>query len=333
MNEKIQNDLRHFRAFPQLLLGGGVADGRRTLLMTLVEAGARRFRGGLCHEIAIVFDSDGATRVGFEGAIPLAAEFEWALRNGFDELNYLQQSLFKAAAFSSDAELSFTDERREQLIVLHFRDGKFVSRKTGTAPKKSMLSLKYIPDGKIFGDGEYDLKRLRQDFRRVAGLNAGLTLTLDKYEYFFSPGGTENLLQEFFPITYPDEIFSWHGRTLEFSIARTHDGKPGEIRSFARDRETVDGGLHVDGFKRGMTDALNLNRNKVVPMEMIFSDWNVVIAAHLDDPTFESGYICRLGGDPGLESLFWFLTYATIEWHMKHHPDFFGRRTGKRGKR
>ena len=330
-NERSENEARHLRAFPQLLLEGGVADGRRTLLMTLVEAGARRFRAGLCHGIAVGIGSDGMIEVGFEGAIPPAAELKWPTRNEFDEPRSLRSSLFKVIAFSSEAELSFPDERHRRLTILHFRDGDFVSRETVTAPEKAMLALKYLPDGKILGDGEYALKRLRSDFRRVTGLNAGLTLTLDKYEYFFRPEGTADLLRDFFPITYPEEIFSWRGRILEFSIARARDGRPGEIRSFAGDRETVDGGIHVDGFRRGMTDALNFGRKKTVPAEKLLRHWNVVLAAHFDDPTFETGYVCRLGGDPGLEPLFWFLTNVMITRHMKRDQDYFkDRRPGKR---
>lgn len=328
-NERPGNDVRHFRAFPQLLLEGGVACGRQTLLTGLVEAGARRFRSGFCHEISIRLEPDGMTEVGFEGAIPLAAELERLTRNESEGLDFMQFALFRTVAFSSEAKLSFPDERRGRLVVLRFRDGEFVSSETEAAPRKSVLALRYMPDEKIMGNGGCDLKRLRADLRRIAGLNAGLTLTLDKYEYYFSPGGAAELLMEFFPITWPDEIFSWRGETLEFAIARPRDGKPGELRSFAGDRETVDGGLHVDGFKRGMTDALNFGRKKTVPTEKILREWNVVIAAHVDDPIFESGYICRLGGDPGLEPLFWFLTNVMITRHMKRDPDFFERGLGK----
>ena len=90
------------------------------------------------------------------------------------------------------------------------------------------------------------------------------------------------------------------------------------IRSFAGDRETVDGGIHVDNFKLGMTMAFRYCMKRFVPPEKLFRDWNVVIAAHLNDPTFESGSICRLGGDFG--SLFCMMSSKEMLDHQTHSP-------------
>ena len=327
MNEKKPNDARHFRAFPQLLLEGGAGNARQTLLAELLEAGARRFRNGSCRDISLDIRTDGRTGIRFGGEILPASRLEHLAEGEFGEFDSVRASLLKAVVFSSEAALIFPGERRQVSVVLHFRDGECVSRETGPEPEAPELVLKYLPDGRFFGDDGYDRSELRAHLKRLACLNAGLALTFGN-EIFFDTDGTAELFQEFFPHTPPEAVFTWRGRILEFSIARAGDGGPGEIRSFAGARETVDGGIHVDGFKKGMIDAFASRTGNFVPPEKFFRGWNVVLAAHLDDPMFESGYRCRLGGD--LEAQFRRMTASALERELRRDPDRLAWQTGKR---
>ena len=317
-NDQTANTAEHFRKFPQLLLEGSSVRGRQTLLRDLIEVGTRLYRENRCLLISVDITPDGMAEVGFQGEISSVPELEKLTRKNVGKLNAVQFALFKAIAFSSDATLCFPSEHKKRTIVFSFRNGKFCSRKTEPARPDPAVTVRFLPDCRILGNGNYDIDQVKTYLEQVAFLNAGLMIWFKGKGTYFKTAGTAGLFQKFCPETDPNTVFSWCSPVFEFTIGRAYGGKTGVIRSFAGDRETVDGGIHVDNFKLGMTLAFWHCTKRFVPPEKLFRDWNVVIAAHLNDPTFESGTICRLGGDFG--SLFCMMTNKVILDHLTHSP-------------
>ena len=318
MNKSNISTAEHFRKYPQLLLEGTIGRGREILLQELVEIGTRQYRETCCRLISVDITGDGAVEVGFRSENSSSIELEKLKRKNVGELDAQRLGLFKAIAFSSVATLSFPSEQKRRMIVLNFRKGKFVSRETKPAQPDPAVTVCFLPDRDILGDGNYDIEQVRTYLKHITFLNAGLTIWFKGKGTYFKTEGTTGLFQEFFPETDPDTVFTWCSPIFEFTLGRAYGGKPGVIRSFAGDRETVDGGIHVDNFKVGMTMALWHCTKRFVPPEKLFRDWNVVIAAHLNDPTFESGTICRLGGDLG--SLFCMMTNKVMLDHLTRSP-------------
>ncbi|MBE6372936.1 MAG: hypothetical protein E7055_12805 [Lentisphaerae bacterium] len=328
MNKNNISTAEHFRKYPQLLLEGSLSRGREILLRDLIKIGTRLYRETRCLLISVDITGDGTVEVGFRGGISSAAELEKLKRKNVGELDVQRLGLFKAIAFSSSATLSFPSEQKRRVVVLNFRRGKFVSRETRPAQSDPAVTVRFLPDRDILGEGNYDIEQVRTYLEHIALLNAGLTIWFKGKGTYFKTAGTAGLFQEFFPETDPDTVFTWCSPVFEFTIGRASGGQPGVIRSFAGDRETVDGGIHVDNFKLGMTIALWYCTKRFVPPEKLFRDWNVVIAVHLNDPMFESGYVCRLGGDLG--PFFCMMTNKVMLDHLTHSPKNLEIFTGKR---
>ena len=150
---QIPNTAEHFRKFPQLLLEGSIIHGRQTLLRDLVEAGTRCYRKTRRLLISVDIKPDGMAEVGFHGETAPAADLEKLTRKNLGELNALQLGLLKAIAFSSAASLSFPSEHKQRTVVLNFRQGKFISRKTEPARPDPAVTVCFLPDRDILGDG------------------------------------------------------------------------------------------------------------------------------------------------------------------------------------
>ena len=326
--KKSINTAEQFRKHPQLLLEGSLVRGREILLRDLIEIGTRQYRETRRLLISVDITRDGTAEVGFRGEIFSAPELEKLSRKNVGELDVLRLGLFKAIAFSSSAALSFPSEHKRRTIVLNFRRGKFISRETKPARPDPAVTLRFLPDRSILGNGNYDIGQVKTYLEHVAFLNAGLTIWFKGKGTYFKTAGTAGLFQKFFPETDPDTVFTWCSPFFEFTIGRAYGGKPGVIRSFAGDRETVDGGIHVDNFKSGMTMAFWHCTKRFVPPEKLFRDWNAVIAAHLDDPMFESGATCRLGGDLG--PLFCEVTNKVMLDMLTNDPEYLKICTRKR---
>ena len=327
-SDQIANTAEHFRKFPQLLLEAPQVRGRQTLLRDLIEIGTRRYREKRCLRISVDITPDGTVEVGFHGEISSVPELEKLKRKNVGELNSFQLGLFKAIAFSSAAALSFPTEHKKRTVVFSFHKGKFISRKTGPARPDPAVTLRFLPDRTILGDGNYDINQTKAYLEQTAFLNAGLMIWFKGEGTYFKTEGTAGLFRKFFPETDPDTVFSWCSPVFEFTIGRAYGGKPGVIRSFAGDRETVDGGIHVKNFELGMAVAFWYCTKRFILPEKLFRDWNAVIAAHIEDPMFESGYICRLGGDLG--SLFCMMANKVILDLLTSDPKYLKRCTQKR---
>ena len=120
----------------------------------------------------------------------------------------------------------------------------------------AVLTVNFLPDSKILGDTDYDLEATGAYLEQTAFLNVGLSIWFKGRGLYFKTDGTAGLFRKFFPETDPDTVFTWCSPVFEFTIGRAYGGKTGEVRSFAGDRETVDGGIHADNFKLGMAMAL-----------------------------------------------------------------------------
>ena len=226
MNKSNISTAEHFRKYPQLLLEDSLSRGREILLQELVEIGTRQYRETHCRLISVDITGDGAVEVGFRSEISSTTELEKLKRKNVGELDAQRLGLFKAIAFSSVAMLSFPSEQKRRMIVLNFRKGKFVSRETKPAQPDPAVTVCFLPDRDILGDGNYDIEQVRTYLKHIAFLNAGLTIWFKGKGTYFKTEGTTGLFQEFFPETDPDTVFTWCSPVFEFTLGRAYGGTP-----------------------------------------------------------------------------------------------------------
>jgi len=187
------------------------------------------------------------------------------------------------------------------------------SNHTGT-----MITFK--PDGSIFTVVEYDYSTLANRLRDLAFLNAGITLKLTdmrdvaddgtpRSETFYSAEG----LREFVKYidsnkeSLIDDVIDLRTERqgIPVEVALTYNNTYNEnVYSFVNNINTIEGGTHLTGFRRGLTSTLkkyaednNLLKNAKV--EIASDDFRegltAVVSVKVMEPQFEGQTKTKLG--------------------------------------
>ncbi len=178
----------------------------------------------------------------------------------------------------------------------------------------------FHPDDSIFTEMVYDYEVLATRLRDLAFLNAGITLTLTdmrrigadgtpKKEVFFSETG----LNEF--VKYIDSNkehliddiihISIEKQGIPVEVAMTYNTTFNEnVYSFVNNINTIEGGTHLTGFRRGLTSTLKkyaedskiLEREKVeVSSDDFREGLTAVVSVKVMEPQFEGQTKTKLG--------------------------------------
>ncbi len=190
-----------------------------------------------------------------------------------------------------------------------------VSDHTGT-------SITFLPDASIFTVTVYDYNTLANRLRDLAFLNAGITLTLKdmrevnedgepRGEVFFSKDG----LREF--VQYIDSNkeslindvihLNTERQGIPVEVALTYNTTYNEnVYSFVNNINTIEGGTHLTGFRRGLTATLKkyAEDNKMlekVKIDVASDDFRegltAVVSVKVMEPQFEGQTKTKLGNN------------------------------------
>jgi DNA gyrase subunit B len=182
--------------------------------------------------------------------------------------------------------------------------------------------ISFKPDGSIFTVTEYDYNTLANRLRDLAFLNAGITLTLTdkrvldaegnpKSDKFYSAEG----LKEFVEYIDSNKESLINGvidlRTerngVPIEVAMTYNSSFNEnIYSFVNNINTIEGGTHLTGFRRGLTSTLKKYADdngllKNAKVEITGDDFRegltAVISVKVMEPQFEGQTKTKLGNN------------------------------------
>ncbi len=181
-------------------------------------------------------------------------------------------------------------------------------------------TITFKPDGSIFNVTVYDYSILANRLRDLAFLNAGITLTLTdmreldaegkpRSETFYSKDGLREFVQYIDSNKEPlinDVIhLDTEKNGIPVEVAFTYNTTSNEnIYSFVNNINTIEGGTHLAGFRRGLTTTLkkyaednNLLKNAKV--EIAGDDFRdgltAVISVKVMEPQFEGQTKTKLG--------------------------------------
>ena len=183
------------------------------------------------------------------------------------------------------------------------------TRKTGTV-------VRFLPDGRVFDDIEFDMEIISKRLRELAFLNKGLKIYLKdertedvkKIEYCYDGGIVDFvtfLNEEKNPIH--DEILYIEGEQdkIHAKIAIQYtDSYTESIFSYVNNIPTTEGGAHETGFKSGLTRVFNeyarrlsflKERENNLLGEDIREGLTVIISINMTDVQFEGQTKTRLG--------------------------------------
>ncbi len=184
-------------------------------------------------------------------------------------------------------------------------------------------SVTFKPDGSIFVDTIYNYDTLANRLRDLAFLNAGITLTLTdlrernaegnpRTETFYSANGLEDFVRYIDASKEPLIEHVIHLNTerqnIPVEVALTYNTSFNEnTYSFVNNINTIEGGTHLNGFRRGLTTTLKkyaednklldkLTKNKIdIDPSDFRQGLTAVVSVKVMEPQFEGQTKTKLG--------------------------------------
>ena len=210
-----------------------------------------------------------------------------------------------------------TIQRDGGIYEMKFQRGKTVEtlKKIGDS-KKTGTKVRFLADSTIFETLEYDFATLEERFREIAFLNKGLHITIEdqrdeenlkKSEFCFEGGlnsFVEYLNQNKEKI-HPTPIYIEKDGEVPVEIAIQYTTAYSEnIYTFVNNINTIEGGTHLEGFKRGITKVFNdyarshnilKEKDPNLLGEDIREGMTAVISVKVKEPQFEGQTKTKLG--------------------------------------
>lgn len=205
-------------------------------------------------------------------------------------------------------------------------------------------SVTFLPDASIFTVTEYDYNTLANRLRDLAFLNAGITLTLSDMrnldedgnphsETFYSKAG----LREF--VEYIDSNkeslindvihLNTERQGIPVEVAITYNTTYNEnVYSFVNNINTIEGGTHLTGFRRGLTATLKkyaednhmLEKVKIdVASDDFREGLTAVVSVKVMEPQFEGQTKTKLGNNEVIGAVQTAVSEA-LRYYLEEHP-------------
>ncbi len=331
-NIKTLKGLEAVRKRPAMYIGSTGSPGLHHLVYEVVDNAIDEALAGYCEKVEVIIHKDNSITVTDDGrGIPVDFHEE----ENMSALQLVMTTLHAGGKFDDDTYkvsgglhgvgVSCVNALSTYLNATVCREGKkyYLEFHKGVAQgdvreiaetDKRGTAVTFKPDPDVFETTEYSFDVLSKRLRELAFLNKGITIVItderaeDKFHEFCYPGGLASFilfLDENKTPLHPDPICFCHSRNgAEIEIAMQYNDSYNEnIFSFANNINTVDGGTHLSGFKKGLTRSINgyISKNNLVKnkVEMKGEDLRegltAVVSVKLSNPQFEGQTKAKLG--------------------------------------
>ena len=201
------------------------------------------------------------------------------------------------------------------VYAICFERGKVVEKlhKVSDDTKRGTKVI-FKPDSEIFETTVFNADTLEQRFREMAFLNKGLKLTLEdkrvdepKKKEFHYEGGVSSFVEYINKNKQPiSPVINIESKgTVEVDIALQYtDAYSDTILSFVNNINTIEGGTHLDGFKRGLTKSFNdyarrfnilKEKDDNLQGDDIREGMTAIVSVRVVEPEFEGQTKTKLG--------------------------------------
>ena len=210
-----------------------------------------------------------------------------------------------------------TIQRDGGIFQMKFERGKTTEKLTRIGDsKKTGTKVRFMADSEIFETTNYDYQTLSDRFREMAFLTKGLYISIEdlreetpKKEEFCYEGGLKSFV-EFLnekkeKINEPPIYIEKTVQDVPIEIAMQYTTSYNEnILSFVNNINTIEGGTHLEGFKRGLTKVFNdyarshnilKEKDSNLQGEDIREGLTAVISVKVKEPQFEGQTKTKLG--------------------------------------
>ena len=355
---QVLEGLEPVRKRPGMYIGSTGAKGLHHLVYEVVDNAIDEALAGYCHNIYVAILEDNSIYVTDDGrGIPVEIHPKTGKATLETVLTVLHAGgKFGAGGYKVSGGLhgvgvSVVNALSSKFVVQVKRDGKIHEmefskgnvveeiRVVGETSETGTL-VHFKPDESIFDETIYKYETLEYRLRELAFLNKGISITLEdkrpgeeKSKKFYYTGGlveyVEYLNRNKEPIH--DKIIYFDNKidtsTVEIALQYT-DAYVENIYSYANNINTIEGGVHLTGFKSALTRALNDYARKAKFLKE--GDENLtgedgregltaIISVKLEDPQYEGQTKTKLG-NPSIRQIVDSIVFENIEAFLEENP-------------
>lgn len=361
-NIQVLEGLEAVRKRPAMYIGDISAKGLHHLVYEVVDNSIDEALAGYANHIDVTINADNSITVADNGrGIPVdmhEKEHKSALEVVLTVLHAggkFDKGSYKVSGGLHGVGVSCVNALSTYLRAEVHRNGKaYVQEYSCGKPTTELLVagdssntgtiISFKPDDSIFTVTVYDYATLANRLRDLAFLNAGITLTLTdmrevdesgeaKKEVFYSKDG----LREF--VEYIDSNkeslindvihLNTEKQGIPVEVALTYNNTYNEnVYSFVNNINTIEGGTHLTGFRRGLTATLKKYAEDSKMLEKVKIDiasddfregLTAVVSVKVMEPQFEGQTKTKLGNNEVIGAVQTAVSEA-LRYYLEEHP-------------
>lgn len=338
-NIQVLEGLEAVRKRPAMYIGDVGPKGLHHLVYEVVDNSIDEALAGYAKNIMVYINPDNSITVTDDGrGIPTdmhAKEKKSALEVVMTVLHAggkFDKDTYKVSGGLHGVGVSCVNALSIQLIATVYRDGKIYQQEyscgkplydvkvVGDTDKRG-TTIQFKPDATIFYNTEYNFDTLANRLRELSFLNKGIKLNLTdlrvegdaepRSEEFFSSEGLKEFiryLDNTRESIIPEPIYAeGEKQGIPIEIAFQYNaGYSENLHSYVNNINTIEGGTHVAGFRRGLTRTLKAYADKEgllknLKFEISGDDFREgltgVISVKVQEPQFEGQTKTKLGNN------------------------------------
>jgi DNA gyrase subunit B len=340
-NIQVLEGLEAVRKRPAMYIGDIGIRGLHHLVYEVIDNSIDETLGGYCSKIDVIIHEDNSVTVNDDGrGIPtgiIEKEHKSALEvvmtvlhagGKFDKDSYKVSGGLHGVGVSCvnalSSHLSIVVMREGQVFKQEYEIGKPVTPVEVIGESdKSGTSVTFKPDGTIFQSTVYNYEILSARLRELAYLNKGVLLTIKdmrekiedgnggspRYEEFHSEQGLKEFVEylDYNRVRIIDKPIhiTFDKTEIPVEIALQYNDSFSEnVHSYVNNINTIEGGTHLAGFKRGLTRTLKKYAEDSGATAKLKFDINgddfregltAIISVKVQEPQFEGQTKTKLG--------------------------------------
>ncbi|MGE5195668.1 MAG: DNA gyrase subunit B, partial [Deltaproteobacteria bacterium] len=349
--------IEHIRTRPAMYIGDTTPRGLHHLVYEVVDNSIDEAVNGFARLITVRINADGSATIADDGrGIPVGpmpemdnrpavevvltevgagGKFDRAggYKTGTGGLHGVGITVVNALSEWLEVEV----RREEHVWVMEFARGEVTSplQRLGST-QSTGTKITFKPDGKIFPDTKFVFDTLQKRLQELAFLNRGIRIQFSDErsgqaeEYCYAGGLVEYVgwLNRTETSLFPEIVTiagSQEGVDVDIAL-QYNDGYSENVRTYANNINTIEGGTHLSGFRSALTRSLNNYGKK----EDIFKDYiptgddfreglTAVVSVRVPEPQFEGQTKTKLGNSE-VEGIVTSISNDSLTRFFEEHP-------------
>ncbi|MCE8179093.1 DNA-cytosine methyltransferase [Porphyromonas gingivalis SJD12] len=362
-NIQVLEGLEAVRKRPAMYIGDISEKGLHHLVYEVVDNSIDEALAGYCDNVEVIIEEDNSITVRDNGrGIPV----DYHEKEGKSALEVVLTVLHAGGKFDKGSYkvsgglhgvgVSCVNALSTYLRAEVYRNGKIHMQEFSCgkplhdvevigSTERTGTTIQFKPDSSIFSVTEYQYSILAKRLRELSYLNAGITLTLTdkrtlkedgsgyKQDVFRSEEGLKEFVRHLDRMKEPlvDNVIHivTEKQGIPVEVAMTYNTSYLEnVYSYVNDINTIEGGTHLAGFRRGLTRTLKkyATDSKLldkVKVEITGDDFRegltAVISIKVAEPQFEGQTKTKLGNNEVTGAVDMAVSEA-LEYYLEEHP-------------